>query len=155
MKIKVIQVGKTKDRYFRDAVAEFEKRVSPYANLEIMTLKEVSASKTVSKESCKEEEGRKILKALDERAFVVALDEGGKEFTSPGFAKFLSGHKDVGRTVIFVIGGTFGLTEEVRQRADLVMSMSQMTFTHQMIRPFLLEQIYRGLMIIVGKEYHV
>lgn len=155
MKIKVIQVGKTKDRYFQDAAAEFEKRISPYANLEIVTLKEVTPSKTVSKESCRQQEAEKILKAMSDGDFVVALDEIGKEYTSPEFAEVLRGHKDMGRTVTFVIGGTFGLTDEVRSRADLVMAMSRMTFTHQMIRPFLLEQIYRGLMIIVGKEYHV
>ena len=154
MKIRIIQVGKTKDVYLQEGVEEFMKRLGPFVALEIVDLKEVSPSKTFSEEKCKEAEGESILKALGSEDFVVALDERGKHLDSAGFGELLGKYKDSGQTVSFVIGGAFGLVEAVKARADLILSLSHMTFTHQMIRLFLLEQIYRGICIIYGKRYH-
>lgn len=149
MKIRIIQVGKTRDFDLQ----EFVKRISPFAQLEIVDLKEVAPSKTFSRERCKEQEGEQILRALGED-FIVALDEGGKQMDSREFSNLIGKSKDAGRTLVFVIGGPFGLSAAVKQRADLLLSFSKMTFTHQMIRLFLLEQIYRAFCILHGKEYH-
>ena len=157
MKIRIIQVGKTKDSYMREGIEEFIKRLNPYVKLEIVTLKEEMASKAFTKEHCKEMEGNEILKVLerdDEVGMIVALDEHGKEFTSMEFSKFLGKFFDQGQRINFIIGGPYGLAENVRKKANLLCAFSKMTFTHQMIRLFLLEQIYRGVSIIKGKEYH-
>lgn len=151
MKIHVIQVGKTKERYLQQACDEYVKRLG---DIEIVTLKEVPVTKTVTAEQSVAQEGEAILKALPDGYFVVVLDEKGKEMNSRKFAELLESKKDIGEPICFVIGGAFGLSYEVRKRASMLLSMSQMTFTHQMIRPFLLEQIYRGLCIAAGKEYH-
>ncbi len=157
MKIRIIQVGKTKDSYMREGIEEFIKRLNPYVKLEIVTLKEEMASKAFTKEHCKEMEGVEILKVLerdDEVGTIVALDEHGKEFTSVEFSKFLGKFFDQGQRINFIIGGPYGLAENVRKKANLLCAFSKMTFTHQMIRLFLFEQIYRGVSIIKGKEYH-
>lgn len=157
MKIRIIQVGKTKDSYMREGIEEFIKRLNPYVKLEIVTLKEEMASKAFTKEHCKEVEGEEILKLLgksSEPETIIALDEHGKEFTSMEFSKFLEKFFDQGQRINFIIGGPYGLAENVRKKANLLCAFSKMTFTHQMIRLFLLEQIYRGVSIIKGKEYH-
>ena len=154
MKIHIIQVGKTRERHLQEAEAEYMKRLKSFCDLTITTLKETSPSKTFSAERCVEEDSKAILGALPEGYFVVALDERGREHTSREFAEMIGTMRDEGRPICFVIGGAFGLSAEVKERANLTFSMSKMTFTHQMIRPFLLEQIYRGLSILAGKEYH-
>lgn len=169
MKIRIIQIGKNKDKYIDEAVSEFLKRLRGFADVEIVTLKELGVSKTFTKEQAVGEEGKEILEKIDSRfsrraglargnddkcGFIVALDENGKEYSSVGFSGFLKGLKDGGGSVTFVIGGPYGLAETVKKRANLVFSLSKMTFTHQMIRVFLLEQIYRGFCIMAGKEYH-
>lgn len=154
MKIRIIFVGKMKDSWIQESADEFLKRLKPFADMEIVTLKDVSPSKTVTVARCINEEGESILGALKEGEFVVALDERGKALDSVEFAEFLRRKKDMGEKICFIIGGAFGLSDAVKERADLLFSMSKMTFTHQMIRVFLLEQIYRGICIIHGKEYH-
>ncbi|MBU1151293.1 23S rRNA (pseudouridine(1915)-N(3))-methyltransferase RlmH [Patescibacteria group bacterium] len=145
MRIRIIEIGKNKDRYIEEAVEEYLKRLSPYAKVEVLDLKQ---------EKSVELEGERILKQLSSEEFVVVLDEHGKQLNSLEFAKEIGRLKDLGQTLIFVIGGAFGLSDAVRARADLILSFSKMTFTHQMIRPILLEQVYRGICIISGKEYH-
>lgn len=158
MKIRIIQIGKTKDSYLEEGISEFTKRLSPYVKLEIVTLKEVMASKAFTKEHCKEVEGEEILRVLngkgDNVGAIIALDEHGKEFTSVEFSQFLGKFFDRGDRINFIIGGPYGLAENVRKKANTLCAFSKMTFTHQMIRLFLLEQIYRGVSIIKGKEYH-
>ena len=154
MKIKILTIGKLKENYLREAVAEFLKRLKVMATIEILELKEVSPGKTFSKERAVQQEGEQILKQTKDQQYTIALDEKGKEFSSKEFSVLLKKFKDSGQTVTFIIGGAFGLDEEVKKRANLIFSMSKMTFTHQMVRVFLLEQIYRGLSIILGKEYH-
>ncbi len=145
MRIRIIEVGKTKDSYISQGVSEYLKILSPYAQVEIV---DVKAEKTV------ELEAEKILKQIKEDNFVVALDENGKQFSSIEFADEMKKFKDSGQSIVFVIGGAFGLGDAVKKRANLVLSFSKMTFTHQMIRLILLEQIYRAVCIILGKEYH-
>lgn len=153
MKIKLIQLGKNKDS-LEQAMVDFVKRLGKFCDLDIMTLKDLKPSKTFSPERCVKEEGEMILRAIPGDEFVVALDEKGKEMNSIAFAEFLSEKLDQGRAITFIIGGAFGLAEKVKERADLQLSFSKMTFTHQMIRIFLLEQLWRGFCIINGKEYH-
>lgn len=154
MKIRIIQVGKTKDRALEDFGAELVKRISGFASLEIVTVAEAKVSATFSVEKAVAKEGEEILKAVKEGEVVVALDETGKELSSLEFSKFLGKFKDDGRSFCFVIGGPFGLARAVKARAQSIVSLSKMTFTHQMVRLFLLEQIYRGFCILQGKEYH-
>ena len=142
MLIKVIAVGKIKDRGLQSKIDELAKWISAYAKLEIVELRDGSVEK----------EGAAILKALGkDKAFVFVLSEEGREFTSRKFSLELT---DINRKMVFIIGGPFGLASEVKQRADCLFSLSQMTFTHEMARLFLLEQIYRAIDIARGGKYH-
>lgn len=154
MKIIILQVGKAKENEIQKLCDEWVKRLSPFVKIEIKTIAEITPSKTFTTDRCVAGEGAGLLSAIEKDSFVVAMDERGREMKSTEFANFLAAKQDEGRTVTFIIGGAFGLADEVKKRADLLMSMSKMTFTHQMIRLFLLEQIYRGICIIKGKEYH-
>lgn len=139
--IQIIQVGKTKDKFFIDAEGEFIKRLSRYAKVQ---------TDTIEADSGEEE---KIQKRIWKDSYKVVLEIKGKEFSSEEFAKFLEKSGEKGK-VTFIIGGPYGLPKSVIESADLKFSMSRMTFTHQMIRVFLLEQIYRGFTILEGKTYH-
>lgn len=151
--MEIVQVGKTKVELV-GLVSYFEKLVSGFTKVTVKTLAEVKASRTFGSERCKEEEGQAILKAIGEDCFVIVLSEEGRQFSSVDFAAKLGGFLDKGQKVVFVIGGAFGLSEGVKGRADLLLSLSQMTFTHQMVRVILLEQVYRAFCILKGKEYH-
>ncbi len=155
MRIKIIQIGKTKDEYLKNGNNEYLKRISPFFKIEIITLNDVKKSKTYPIERCKKEESFQILSSVDEGDFVICLDEKGKEKNSIEFSEIIKKNNDIGRTICFIIGGAFGIDKSILERADLVLSFSKMTFTHQMIRLFLLEQIYRAGCIIRGKEYHI
>jgi len=139
--IQIIQVGKTKDKFFIDAEGEFIKRLSRYAKVQ---------TDTIEADSGEEE---KIQKRIWKDSYKVVLEIKGKEFSSEEFAKFLEKSGEKGK-VTFIIGGPHGIPKSVIESADLKFSMSRMTFTHQMIRVFLLEQIYRGFTILEGKTYH-
>jgi 23S rRNA (pseudouridine1915-N3)-methyltransferase len=153
MKIKIIQVGKIKDRYLQDGINEMIKRLQMFCGVEISTLTD-NTKKGTPKEKIIAEESLKVSSMIPKNSLVVVLDEKGKEFTSVEFSKVLSSAKDRGETLVFVIGGPFGLSENLKRNAGVLLSLSKMTFTHQMIRLFLLEQIYRGFCILSGKEYH-
>ncbi len=158
MKITLITVGKIKEKYFREAIAEYEKRLSKYCKLEIL---EVMDEKTPDKasaaeeEAIKEKEAERILKYVKEDAFVYTLEILGQRLDSPAFAKQIENIGISGKSHIqFVIGGSLGLHESVSRRADRKISFSDMTFPHQLMRVILLEQIYRGYRIINGEPYH-
>lgn len=158
MKITIISVGKIKEAFYRDAVAEYSKRLSAYCRLEI---KEVSDEKTPDGASAemekqiKEKEGQRILKVMDERAYSFALAIEGKKYDSLGFAEKLERLGVSGQSHIqFIIGGSLGLSEAVLKRADEKLSFSDMTFPHQLMRVILLEQIYRGFRINNREPYH-
>lgn len=149
--IQIIQIGKTKDSYFIEAENEYRKRLSKYAKLEIATL---DAKKIVDdNEKLKKAEGELILAKIPTDHFVIAMEITGKQYSSEDFAKLLDKIAVRGK-VTFIIGGPYGLADEVLQHVDLKLSFSKMTFTHQMIRTILLEQIYRGFTISAGKSYH-
>lgn len=146
--LKIIQVGKSRD--FAEVEAKFLKMLGQFAKVEVIRLAEKKASKTFPVERCVEEEGEMILKAMEGDEFVVALDELGDQLSSVEFGEFLGRRPKI----TFVIGGAFGLSAAVKASSHKTLSFSKMTFTHQMVRVFLLEQIYRGFCILKGKEYH-
>lgn len=151
-------MGKLKEKFMRDAVAEYEKRLTRYVKLDVV---EVADEKTPDGASEKEEErirekeGERLLRQIKEDDHVVALAISGKQYDSLAFARRLDGFALRGRSrVVFVIGGSLGLSEQVLARADEELSFSKMTFPHQLMRVILLEQIYRGYRIIRGEPYH-
>lgn len=158
MKITIIAVGKIKEKFYADAIAEYGKRLSRYCRLEIV---QVEDEKTPDKaaasieEAVKRKEADAIIKHIKKDACIVALDMRGQMFDSLGFAEKISGLATEGESHIqFIIGGSLGLHEEVRKKADLTVSFSKMTFPHQLMRVILLEQIYRAYRIINGEPYH-
>lgn len=156
MRIRILQVGANKGDYIKKGVEEFLKRLKLFVKIDVIEIEEMSKTKTCDSKKCIKFEGKAILSQLNKypSAWIIALDEKGKELNSIGFSKLIEKEKDLGRELIFVIGGAFGLDDAVKQRVNFLLSFSKMTFTHQMIRLFLLEQIYRAICIMIGKEYH-
>ena len=158
MKITVIAVGKIKERFYRDAIAEYVKRLSRYCKPEIVQVEdEKTPDKAVAsiEETVKLKEAERILKHIRENAYVVVLDIQGNAYDSVDFADKIERLATEGISHIqFVIGGSLGLHEEVRKKADLMVSFSKMTFPHQLMRVILLEQVYRAYRIINGEPYH-
>jgi 23S rRNA (pseudouridine1915-N3)-methyltransferase len=151
MRAEILCVGKTRPGFIADGIAEYEKRVQPWINLEWKVLPAVQLTSSTNVEGVKSREAQSILAALNDGVFTVVLDEQGTMMDSVTFADLFDGRRDRMR---FVIGGTYGLDASVRKRADLVLSFSRFTFTHEMIRMFLTEQIYRAMTIRAGKKYH-
>lgn len=158
MKITILCVGKIKERYFTDAIKEYSKRLNRYCKLAIQ---EVPDEKTPDGAGegliaqIKAKEGSRLLKALPEKACVIALAIEGKKLSSEKLAEKLEAFGVNGEShLVFIIGGSLGLSEEVLRRADLLLSFSDMTFPHQLMRVILLEQIYRSYRIISGEPYH-
>ncbi len=158
MKIDIIAVGKVKERFYREAIEEFSKRLGKYCRLQIL---EVADEKTPDgagealEEQIKVKEAERILKNIKEDAFVFTLEISGKKYDSVGFAEKINALGIQGKSHIqFVIGGSLGLHSSVSARSDAKISFSDMTFPHQLMRVILLEQIYRGFRIIAGEPYH-
>jgi len=158
MKITLVTVGKIKEKYFTDAIAEYSKRLSRYCKLEII---QVADEKTPDKASAgeerqiKEREGARILAQIRDGAYVIALAIEGQMLSSEQLAKKLDQLGIGGQSqIVFVIGGSLGLSEAVLARADYQLSFSKMTFPHQLMRVVLLEQIYRSYRILAGEPYH-
>ena len=158
MRITIICVGKVKEKFYRDAIAEFEKRLSKYCKLEII---EVADEKTPDKASpteellIKEKEAGRILSKIKEDAHVCTLEIAGKKFSSEGFAEWIEKSAVRGiSNICFVIGGSLGLHQSVLQRSNQSLSFSDMTFPHQLMRVILCEQIYRAFRIINKEPYH-
>ena len=154
VKVKLLVVGTIKEKYFKDAISEYLKRLSRFAKVEIIEVSETKIQ-TKSEDNVKKEEGERLLKRIDQNEFVILLDLKGDFYSSEEFSSKLNELISKGISPItFVIGGTLGLSEDVRKRANLEISISKMTFTHQMCRVILLEQIYRAFKIINHEEYH-
>lgn len=158
MKITIITVGKIKEKYLRDAIAEYTKRLSKYCKLEIIEVADEKtpdhASETVE-DMIRAKEAERILKHIKDDAYVITLEINGKMLTSEELADKVDtlGIQGVSH-IAFVIGGSIGLGEEVLKRSDYALSFSKMTFPHQLMRVILLEQIYRSYRIITGQPYH-
>ena len=158
MKIKIIAVGSIKEDYWRVALEEYTNRLSLYTKVEICEVKDEPAPPHISKvlqEKVKLKEGTKILNKIKSKNLVVAVDLNGPQRDSETFAKYLDSLFVRGNSeIVFVIGGSLGLSPEVQSRADEVVTLSKMTFTHQMTRVILLEQIYRAFKINRNETYH-
>lgn len=158
MHIKIIAVGKLKEKYLADAVSEYEKRLSRFAKLEIVQLPDAKIPDKATRaeeEAVKRSEGDKILEKIPQNAYVYALCVEGKQQSSEAFAAQINTLALSGRSEIcFIIGGSLGLDERVKARADVRLSFSMMTFPHMLMRVVLLEQIYRAFKINAGESYH-
>jgi len=155
IKINLVAVGKVKEKYFADGIAEYAKRLSRFCEFKIIELQEENYQKVDDAliSSIKEKEGEKILPLL--KGFVFAMAIEGDKFSSEKFAKQLKNLVDIGQGVItFVIGGSYGLSDAVKNRADKLLSFSDMTFPHTLFRLMLTEQIYRAFSINSGSAYH-
>ena len=158
MKITLVTVGKIKENYLRDAVAEYVKRLGKYCKLEVIETADEKtpdhASETVE-ETIRAKEAERILRYIREDAFVITLEIQGKQLSSEELAKKIETLGVQGKShIIFVIGGSIGLGKEVLERSDFALSFSKMTFPHQLMRVILLEQVYRSFRIINGEPYH-
>lgn len=152
MDIKLIVVGKIKEKYLDDAICEYVKRIKPFVNLNIIEIKELNYME--SKRNLLEE-GKNILKNINSNDYVVTLEIEGKMFTSVEFSNFISNHYTYNNKVMtFIIGSSDGMSDEVKQRSDYKLSFSKMTFPHQLMRVIFLEQLYRGFSIINNTKYH-
>ena len=158
MRITVVAVGKLKEKFYGQAVAEYAKRLGRYCKLEILQVadeKTPDGASEAAERQIREKEGKRILAQIKDGAYVIALAIEGQMLTSEGLAEKLGrlGVEGNGH-LVFVIGGSLGLSDEVMRRADYALSFSRMTFPHQLMRVVLLEQIYRGFRILNGEPYH-
>ncbi len=153
MLIRIIQLGKTKDAWLQTGINEYLKRLGPFVRLEVIELPDVSLKVTGSPEVVKEKEAEAILSKIDNNDHVVVLDEAGERKTSLEFSAFLTNISE-NKRVVFVIGGVYGVSQKLHQRADALLSLSSMTFTHRMVRLILAEQLYRAFMIKANRSYH-
>lgn len=158
MRITILAVGKIKENFFREAIAEYEKRLSRYCKLDLIEVADEKTPDHASKaeeEQIKEKEARRILDKISPDAYVITLEILGKEMDSVSFSEMLQKLGVAGKSqVIFVIGGSLGLHESVSRRADGKVSFSLMTFPHQLMRVILCEQLYRGFRIMNHEPYH-
>lgn len=158
MKITIVCVGKIKEKFYRDALAEYTKRLSRYCSLSITEVADEKTKEQASDVECaiiKDREGERILKSIREDGYVITLAIDGKNLDSVELAKKIENLTLTGKSnLYFVIGGSLGLSDEVMKRADYKLSFSRMTFPHQLMRVILLEQIYRSYRIINHEPYH-
>lgn len=155
MNIKIIALGKIKEKFLKDGINEFLKRLTPYASVEITELSAIEIKDENLTAKILEQEGEKILSHIKPQSFVITMEIKGKMFSSEEFAKKIEDITNDGISeIIFVIGSSCGISPTVSARANLKMSMSKMTFLHQFARLILIEQIYRAFKIIKGETYH-
>ena len=155
MKIKLLAIGKTDDKNLNTLIDTYKNRLKHYIKFELEIIPDIKNAKNLSKNQQKEKEGELILGKLQATDHLVVLDEKGKEFRSIDFAKHLQKKMNSGiKQLVFVIGGPYGFSEAVYKKAQGKISFSKMTFSHQMIRLFVVEQIYRGFTILKNEPYH-
>lgn len=157
MKISLIQIGKTVQPYLIEGIQEYQSRLKHYCNFEVITLAtpKGAAQQTTNKNSLKTLESNLILSKISPADFVALLDERGKEYSSVGFSEFINRHQiNATKHMVFVIGGAYGFSEGLYERSNLNISLSKLTFSHQMVRLFFVEQLYRAFTIIKGESYH-
>lgn len=155
MKIKILAIGKTDDKCLQTLADNYLKRLRHYVRCEVDIIPDIKNVKNMSQEEQKEKEGMLILQKLDQGSQMILLDEKGKAFRSREFAGFMQKKMNSGiKQIIFVIGGPYGFSESVYKKASEMVSFSKMTFSHQMIRLFAAEQIYRAFTIIRNEPYH-
>ncbi len=155
VKVKLIVVGKTKEDWIRQGIKHYQKLLAKYADLEIIEIKEEKITKSKNEKIVLDSEGERIARYLKKDALRIALDVGGDEFTSEEFAKLFGKNLNCGQNhFIFVLGGALGVSEKILQVCPVKLSLSRMTFTHEISRVIILEQVYRAFSILAGTKYH-
>ena len=154
MKTLLILVGKTNDKHFAAGINDYVERIGHYMPFDVMTIPELKNTKNLTEEQQKTVEGELILKQLQPSDTVVLLDEHGRELRSVEFARWMEQKRNTARRLVFVIGGPYGFSPAVYARANEQVSLSKMTFSHQMVRLVFTEQVYRACTIIKGEPYH-
>ncbi|HSZ26049.1 MAG TPA: 23S rRNA (pseudouridine(1915)-N(3))-methyltransferase RlmH [Cytophagaceae bacterium] len=155
MKVLIIHCGKTEEKYLITGIDKYENRLKHYLQVETIYLPLLKNTQALSKEAQKEKEGKNILSKIQNTDFVVLLDEKGKYFTSIDFSKYINQHLNSGtKRLVFVTGGPYGFSQEIYEKAHYKLSLSPMTFSHQMVRLFFIEQLYRAMTIQKGEPYH-
>ena len=155
MTIKLIAIGKTDSKQLQELITNYIDRLQHYIRFELCIIPDLKNVKNLSEEQQKKKEGELILKELKPTDHVIILDENGKEYTSVGFSEFLQKKMNSGcKQIVLIIGGPYGFSEDIRKKAISKISFSKMTFSHQMIRLFVVEQLYRGFSILKNEPYH-
>ncbi len=155
MKIKLLVVGKTDHKGLQAMISEYEKRLGHYIKFELEVIQALKATKNMSVTEQQDKEGEAILSRISSSDILILLDEQGQQYTSTDFAKYLQKLMNAGtRQLVFVVGGPYGFSNAVYSRAQDKISLSRMTFSHQMVRLFFVEQLYRGFTILRNEPYH-
>lgn len=154
MKSELILIGKTSEKLYINGINDYAERINHYLPFAIRTIPALKNTKNITHEQQKQAEGEQILKLLQPSDTVVLLDEHGKENTSMEMAKWLANKRQTSKKLVFIIGGPYGFSQEVYNRANEKISLSKMTFSHQMVRLIFTEQLYRACTIIKGESYH-
>ena len=154
MKTLLILIGKTNDKHFAAGISEYVQRINHYMPFETITIPELKNTKNITENQQKQAEGELIAKYLQPTDCVVLMDEHGTEYRSMEFARWLTQKQNTVRRLVFIIGGPYGFSQQVYDRADDMVSLSKMTFSHQMVRLIFTEQLYRACTIIKGEPYH-
>ncbi len=155
MNIRLLAIGKTDNKALQTLIDDYTKRLSFYVKFDLEIIPDIKNVKNLSETQQKEKEGELILSKITATDQLILLDENGKTFSSVGFSDFLQKKMNAGiKTLVFVIGGPYGFSETVYQKAQGKVSLSEMTFSHQMVRLFVIEQIYRGFTILRNEPYH-
>ena len=155
MKLKLLLVGKTVESYLKKGISDYQERLKHYVSFELVEIPELKQASSLTRDQIKLREGELILKQLRDSDDVILLDEHGARFTSVSWAKHLEqkmSHSS--RDIVFVIGGSYGFSQAVYDRSDSMLSLSDMTFSHQLVRLLFVEQLYRAFTIIKGEPYH-
>ncbi|MCQ2137241.1 MAG: 23S rRNA (pseudouridine(1915)-N(3))-methyltransferase RlmH [Bacteroidales bacterium] len=155
MKLKLLLVGKTVESYLKKGISDYQERLKHYVSFELVEIPELKQASALTRNQIKLREGELILKQLRDSDDVILLDEHGARFTSVAWAKHLEqkmSHSS--RDIVFVIGGSYGFSQAVYDRSDSMLSLSDMTFSHQLVRLLFVEQLYRAFTIIKGEPYH-
>lgn len=155
MTIKLLAIGKTDNKELIKLIGDYQKRLSHYINFEFDIIPDLKKAKNLSEPQQKQKEGEFILGKLNQSDVLILLDENGKQLDSIAFSQYLQKHMNSGiKQLVFVIGGPYGFSEDVYSRANGKLSLSKMTFSHQMIRLFAIEQLYRAFTILRNEPYH-
>ncbi|MBU0661167.1 23S rRNA (pseudouridine(1915)-N(3))-methyltransferase RlmH [Patescibacteria group bacterium] len=152
--ITILGIGHLKESYWKQAETEYIKRLSPYIKISIIEKKEEMFRSTQERKNIQQKEAETILPFIQKFDMVIALSEDGKQYDSPQFAQMLKKNTTHGEKILFIIGGPLGLDDSIKQAVHISISLSHLTFPHQMVRTILLEQLYRAETILLGKQYH-
>jgi 23S rRNA (pseudouridine1915-N3)-methyltransferase len=155
MKVTLLSIGKTDDAWIREGISQYTRRLGRYLSLDILELPGLKNAGSLGREQYKQKEAQLLLAKWPKADLVCLLDEKGRQYTSVGFSEFLQQSTLRGKShLVFIIGGPFGFADEIYEKADQKISLSAMTFNHQMVRLFFLEQLYRAMSILHNEPYH-